>query len=39
MNDRGMTSNMTAVAIPIAVTIFMTDVLTGLSSSSNKTSI
>ena len=27
INYRGMTSNMTAVAIPIAVTIFMTDVL------------
>lgn len=27
---RGMGSNMTAVAIPIAVTIFMTDVLTSL---------
>jgi len=27
---RGMTSNMTAVAIPIAVTIFMTDILIGL---------
>lgn len=28
--SRGMTSNLTAVAIPIAVTIFMTDVLMGL---------
>ena len=27
---RGMTSNMTAVAIPIAVTIFMTDIFIGL---------
>ena len=27
---RGMASNMTAVAIPIAITIFMTDILVGL---------
>lgn len=27
---RGMTSNLTAVAIPIAITIFMTDLFTSM---------
>ncbi len=29
---RGMTSNLTAVAIPIAITIFMTDLLKSMNS-------
>ena len=29
-NNRGMTSNVTAVAVPIAMTIFMTDIFRGM---------